>query len=149
MGREIDPARLAVGEDVGKRNLGNYRREFDALRGSAEPLLLAMRLVRTHCRSRLNQAWYELAVAARTHEKLRRALQPAAKEYSVGIEALARQVLPDVAARAGDGFALLVETVLAVFDGESLRRFVVDDPRNDEARLALLAAFVATAMPGS
>ncbi len=136
---------VAVGEDIGRQTLESYRGEFDESRGSEDSLLLALRLVRSHCRSRANQAWYELAVAARTHEKLRRALEPAAKAYYVRIEALARQLLPDVAARLGDRFGLLVETILAVFDGESMHRFVSDDPKADEARLSLLTAFIAAA----
>src|SRR4051812_32580691 len=47
---------VAVGADVGKRILVSYRSEFEALRSREEPLVLAIRLVRDHCRSRLNQA---------------------------------------------------------------------------------------------
>jgi AcrR family transcriptional regulator len=49
---------VAVGEDVGHRLLDRYRREFEALRATEDPLELAVRLVRDACRSRLNQAWY-------------------------------------------------------------------------------------------
>ena len=135
---------VAVAADVGKKTLASYRREFDALRGNGEPVTVALRLVRSHARSRPNQAWYELAVAARTHEKLRRALEPMALAYYAGIEAMARQLLPEVAARAGAAFPLLVETVLAVFDGESMHRFVVPGTKADDARIQLLAAFVAS-----
>jgi hypothetical protein len=38
-----------------------------------------------------------------------------------------------------------VQTVLAVFDGESMHRFVVPDDRADDARIQLLAAFVGSA----
>ena len=40
-----------------------------------QDVLGAMRLVRETCRSRLNQAWYELAMAARTNDGLREGLQ--------------------------------------------------------------------------
>lgn len=136
---------VAVGEDVGTRMLASYQGEFEVLRGSDEPLVLALRLVRAHSRSRVNQAWYELALAARTHDTLREALAPAAVAYYREIEALARQLLPDVAARMGDGFALFVETVLALFDGENMHRFIVQDETQDDARLALLVAFAKAA----
>jgi AcrR family transcriptional regulator len=132
---------VAVGEDVGRRMLTSYQNEFEALRGSAEPLVLALRLVRAHARSRVNQAWYELALAARTHGTLREALAPAAIAYYREIEALARQLLPDVAARMGDRFGLFVETMLAIFDGENVHRFVLPSDASDDARLALLVAF--------
>src|SRR5580704_10008893 len=61
---------VAVGEDVGKKILGRDRRDFLAMRGCEEPHVVAMRLVRKHCSSRLNLAWYELAMAARTNDTL-------------------------------------------------------------------------------
>jgi AcrR family transcriptional regulator len=132
---------VAVGADVGKKTLVRYRRDFYALKGEEEPLVLAMRLVRTHCRSRLNQAWYELAVAARTREGLRRALAPVGERYDTDIEALARQLLPGLAALLGDRFTVFVDTILAVFDGEVLHRFIAKRPRVEDARLELLASF--------
>jgi AcrR family transcriptional regulator len=134
---------VAVGEDVGKRTLERYRREFEALRGPSEPLVLAMRLVRTHCRSRLNLAWYELASAARTHSTLRKALEPVAARYHADIEALARDLLPGLASQLGDRFTVLVDTIVAVFDGEVVHRFLLKRPRLDEARLELLAGLAA------
>ena len=133
---------VAVGEDVGKKILARYRRDFLAMRHRDEPLLLALRLVRTHCRSRLNLAWYELALAGRTNPPLRRALEPAGARYAADIEQLARQLLPDLAALAGDRFAVLVDTILAVFNGESMQRFIFKKPQIEEARLELLASFV-------
>jgi AcrR family transcriptional regulator len=132
---------VAVGEDVGKKTLVHYRREFEALKDREEPLLLAMRLVRSHCRSRLNQAWYELVTAARTSPTLRKALRPAFKRYDVDIHRLARQLLPTLAARLGDAFGVLVDTMLAVFDGETMHRVLAKKPAVEDARLALLAAF--------
>jgi hypothetical protein len=57
------------------------------------------------------------------------------------IHGAARELLPDVAAALGDTFEVFVSTIVAVFDGEQVRRFVVRDPRAlDEARIDLLAA---------
>jgi AcrR family transcriptional regulator len=132
---------VAVGQDVGRQTLARYRRDFEALRDREDPLLLAMRLVRDRCRSRLNQAWYELAMAARTSPGLRKGLRPVAARYYEDIGELAVQLLPDLAAAMGDRFAVLVETIVAVFDGESVHRFVLPRPAVDEARLEMLGAF--------
>jgi AcrR family transcriptional regulator len=151
---------VAVGEDVGAKTLERYRREFAAgrhdtpphpetLRGPSEPLVLAMRLVRTHCRSRLNVAWYELASAARTHPGLRKELEPVAARYHADIEALARDLLPELAAQLGDRFTVLVDTIVAVFDGEVVHRFLLRRPRLDDARLELLAGLAALLIQAS
>jgi AcrR family transcriptional regulator len=137
---------VAVGRDVGRQILARYRRDFEALRDDDDRLVSAMRLVRDRCRSRLNQAWYELATAARTSPSLRKGLKPVAAQYYADIHALAVQLLPEVAAAMGDGFPVLVDTILAVFDGESVRRFVLPGPQVDEARLELLAALAKAAL---
>ena len=132
---------VAVGEDVGQRTLLRYRREFQGHKDSrapAEPLVLAMRLVRDRCRSRLNQAWYELAMAARTSPTLRKGLRPVATRYYADIRRLGEELLPDLAAALGDRFAVLVDTIVSIFDGESVHRFVLPQPAVDEARLDLL-----------
>jgi AcrR family transcriptional regulator len=134
---------VAVGEDIGKKTLDRYRQEFVALRGKDEPLPTALRLVRARTRSRLNQAWYELALAARTSPRLRRGLRPVAERYYADIESLARELLPELAAALGERFTTLVDTIVAVFDGESVHNFVLPNPRIDEARIPLLLALEA------
>jgi hypothetical protein len=48
----------------------------------------------------------------------------------------------------GERFALLVGTLLAVFDGEALHGFVLPrDARAEEARIELLVALVMGALP--
>jgi hypothetical protein len=134
---------VAVGEDVGARLLTRYRKRFTALPRGEDDVLAAVRLVRDACRSRLNQAWYELAMAARTNDNLRRGLEPVARRYYEDICALARQLLPDLASRMGDSFEVLVATIIAVFDGEVVHRFVLREPKIEEARLDLLSGAVA------
>jgi AcrR family transcriptional regulator len=129
---------VAVGEDVGRRTLERYRLDFARLRGEDDPRDLAMRLVRARCRSRLNQAWYELAMAARTSPRLRRGLRPVAARYYRDIERLARETLPELATQLGERFPLLVDTIVAVFDGETLHRFVLPKPAIERARVELL-----------
>lgn len=134
---------IAVGEDVGARLLDDYRRRFAALPRREHDLAGAIRLLRACCRSRLNQAWFELAVAARTSARLRRGLAPVARRYFAAIVALARELLPGPAARFGETFAPMVGTLLAVFDGEVLHRLLLPQPRDEAVRLDLLAGSLA------
>lgn len=130
---------VAIGEDVGARLLESYRKKFVTLAKRERDLEAALRLVRDACRSRLNQAWYELEVAARTNPTLRKALEPVARRYFANITALARELLPEVALALGPTFELVITSVIALFDGETTHRFVVRDPALEDARLALLA----------
>lgn len=134
---------VAAGEDVGQKILAHYRREFERLRDREEPLALALRLVREHCRSRLNQAWYELTFAARTNDAIRKALRPVAEKYYRDIGALARVLLPETAAQLGDRFDVLVETIIAIFDGEVLQRYLLKNNGADEVRVELLLGLLA------
>jgi AcrR family transcriptional regulator len=133
---------VAVGQDVGAQILERYRREFEALRDERDPLELAMRLVRASCRSRLNQAWYELFMAARTNKRLQKALAPAAERYFADIRGLAHQLLPDLAATLGDRFDVLVDSIIAIFDGEVVHRFVFKKPAFEEQRVELLVGLM-------
>lgn len=132
---------VAVGEDVGAQLLARYKRKFAALKRGDGDIAAALRLLRDTCRSRPNQAWYELSIAARTNETLRKALEPVARNYFASITATARDLLPAVAKAFGDAFEVLVSTMVAVFDGEQVHRFLVHDPRAvEDARIELLAA---------
>ena len=129
---------VAVGEDVADRILATYAKKFESLRDREHPLVIAMRLVREQCRSRLNQAWYELAIASRTNASLRKSLVPAGKRYEDKIERLARTLLPDLATKLGERFPAVVGTIIAVFDGEVIHRLITKDTRDDDARMEVL-----------
>ena len=131
---------VAVAEDVGQNNLANYRHKLERL--SAPPLVEVLRLVQDIVRSPINQAWYELAFASRTLPALRKALKPIAGRYSQDILALGRHVLPELSATLGDRFPLLIDTILAVFDGESVHRLVHKKPELEDARVELMAALI-------
>jgi AcrR family transcriptional regulator len=133
---------VAVGEDVGARLLERYKRKFMALPKGETDVPAAMRLVRDACRSRLNQALYELMLAARTNENLRKALEPMARRYYADISEASRELLPDLATKLGPTFDILVATVLAVFDGETMHRFVVKEPAVEDARFEVLAGLL-------
>jgi AcrR family transcriptional regulator len=128
---------VAVGEDVGAQLLARYKKKFVGLR--RHDVAGAMRLLRDMCRSRINQALYELMIAARTRPALKKALDPLARRYHADIVRLARELMPDQAAMLGESFEVLLATILAMFDGETIQRFVLPQPRLEDARLELLA----------
>ena len=137
---------VAVGKDVGAQILAKYTHAFESLHDTEDPLVLALRLLRDTCRSRINQVWLELVHACRTDPALRKALAPVGKEYATQIEDLARALLPDLAASLGDEFGLLVDTVVAVFDGEQLHRMLYTDRELENARIDALAAVARAVM---
>lgn len=139
---------VAVAEHVSRELLVGYRRQLarEARRGEV-PLEAALALLRRACRHPLNHAWYELLMAARTDIALRAALAPMMSRYFDDIEALARQVVPTLAATVGPGFRVLLETLICVFDGESLHGFVRPAPALEEARLTLLPLLLAQLPP--
>lgn len=128
---------VAVCRDLGGRVLESYRRRFRAVDGG-DPIVLAMQLLRQQCRSRENQAFYELALAARTNPELERALRPVAQQYYDDIERLARELLPDLASALGPMFRVVVDTIVCVFDGEAMRRILFEDEQGDAARIEAL-----------
>lgn len=139
---------VAVGADLGARILESYRKKFVTLAKRERDLEAALRLVRDACRSRLNQAWYELEIASRTNETLRKALEPVARRYFEDITRLARELLPELALALGPTFDLVVTSIIALFDGETTHRFLVKDPGLEDARLAMLAqSFAVLAAP--
>jgi hypothetical protein len=141
---------IAVVEDVGERLLAEYRARFAALPDDARgDFAVALRLVRTSCRSQLNSAWYELAMAARTSEPLRKGLAPVAQRYHDNIVRVARELFPVLADKLGEAFGVLVTTMIAVFDGEVLHRLMLPPPSpcEEDTRIELLAS-VLEAMRG-
>jgi AcrR family transcriptional regulator len=133
---------VAVAADLGRQILDGYHKKFDARAPDRDPLVVALELLRATCGSRPNQAWYELAIAARTNPRLRKALAPLSAEYYRAIGALARQLLPDLVASFGDRFDLLLDTVIAIFDGEQMHRFLTRQPDLEAGRIALLVELV-------
>jgi AcrR family transcriptional regulator len=137
----------AAGEDIGERLVDGYRRRL-ATFGRSDDAITALRLLRAASRSKLAQAWFELVIASRTQRGLRRALQPVFRDHYDQIIALAHELWPEVAIRLGPMFTVLVDTIVAAFDGETVRRFVVRSPAVEEQRLGMLAEATRRAFAG-
>lgn len=141
--KTTDELMIAVGEDVGAQLLSRYRTKFQALPRNGDLVTGALRLLRDTCRSRLNQAWYELAIASRTNDTLRAALEPVAKRYYADICALAAELMPELSGALGPAFGVLVRTVISTFDGEVVEQVAGRTSQKDQdARITVLAAAI-------
>jgi AcrR family transcriptional regulator len=142
----MDALMAKVGEHVGTKLIDSYRRRFAREAGGGDPLVTALRLVRDHTRTRDNQAFYELFVAARTNDTLRAALEPVAARYYPQIIALGEELMPELATALGPRFGLLVSTILMTFDGETIERTVGVGRDTEDERLALVAEWIAASV---
>ncbi len=129
---------VAVGEDVGARILEAYRKKVT----KSTSIVDAVELIRHACRSRINAAWYELQLAARTNEHLREALEPVSRRYYEHIIEAARELKPEAALKLGPMFDLVVTSIISLFDGETTHRFLVKDTALEDARLGLIVRAV-------
>ncbi|GAC1622842.1 MAG: TetR/AcrR family transcriptional regulator [Nevskia sp.] len=129
---------IRVADEIGDGLLELYRRDFERLRGRrGRELVLALELLRSNVRSRLHEAWFELLMAARTDAILHQALVPIWARRDALTLQLASSIMPE-AARLLPDFAVIVDTLVTLFHGEAIDRFLRDDPRADERRMAWL-----------
>lgn len=119
--------------DAGLRDL--YRHDFETLRPTQpDELLLAMSVLRANVASPLHQAWFELLMAARTDAALHAALLPIWTRRVALDQALAALLLPKAARELPD-FPVIVDTMVTLFHGEGVDRFLRHDPDADARRM--------------
>ena len=138
---------IRVADHVGDGLLELYRRDFERLRKSTpDELVLALKLLRTNTQSRLHQAWFELLMAARTDRVLHDALVPIWKRRDEATQQLAVALLPD-SARTLPDFPILVDTMVTLFHGEAVDRFLRDDPQGEKQRMDWLLKLLELLLP--
>ncbi|WP_293369237.1 TetR/AcrR family transcriptional regulator [Nevskia sp.] len=129
---------IAVAEDIDEGLRALYRRDFEQLHpAQTDELLLAMSVLRANVASPLHQAWFELLMAARTDAALHAALLPIWQRRAADDQALAALLLPDAAQHLPD-FAVIVDTMVTLFHGEGVDRFLRHDPDAEARRMAWL-----------
>ena len=138
---------IRVADDVGNHLLEIYRGDFERLRQSEpDELVLALRLLRTNTQSRLHQAWFELLMAARTDRVLHEALVPIWKRRDEATQQFAVALLPETARTLPD-FPILVDTLVTLFHGEAMDRFLRDDPHSEKQRMEWLLKLLELLLP--
>ena len=129
---------IAVAEDIDQGLRALYRRDFEQLHPTqADELVLAMSVLRANVASPLHQAWFELLMAARTDAALHSALLPIWERRAADDQALAALLLPEPARLLPD-FAVIVDTMVTLFHGEGVDRFLRHDPAAEDRRMAWL-----------
>ena len=129
---------IAVADDIDQGLRTLYRRDFEQLRPvQTDELVLALSVLRANVASPLHQAWFELLMAARTDAALHAALLPIWQRRAADDQALAALLLPDAAQRLPD-FAVIVDTMVTLFHGEGVDRFLRLDSEAENRRMAWL-----------
>jgi AcrR family transcriptional regulator len=128
---------VATAEECARRQIASFEQQFAHLKHDENPLIAALHLLRSACRSSLNTVSYELLLAARTDAKLRRALQKPAKRYLDAIRATAENI-PGLDAIPAETREVLLFTAINTFDGETLMRTVLPQPELEEKKMELL-----------
>ncbi|WP_029920910.1 TetR/AcrR family transcriptional regulator [Nevskia soli] len=138
---------IRVADHVGDGLLALYRRDFERLRKSTpDELVLALKLLRTNTQSHLHQAWFELLMAARTDRVLHDALVPIWKRRDEATQQLAVALLPETARKLPD-FPIMVDTMVTLFHGEAVDRFLRIDPQSEKLRMEWLLKLLELLLP--
>jgi AcrR family transcriptional regulator len=128
----------ATAYEVLRRQLDLASKQVAELPAEQPALEAALGIMRDITRNPTNAVMYELMIAARTDEKLRGTLQEVLNEYGTKIYETMR-AFPGAENVPGEALAPLVATLLNIFDGAAMVRFVNPQPDIDEPQVPLLA----------
>jgi AcrR family transcriptional regulator len=133
----------ATAQEAGRRLLEAAARRVAAIPADKPTLEEALTIVRDVTASSTNTVIYELAVAARTDDKLRETLREVMAMYMAEIFETVRAVLPDEIEAAGEESSLaMFALVLSAFNGTSMFQHVVDPPDIQKAQIPLLISLL-------
>jgi AcrR family transcriptional regulator len=133
----------ATAQEAGRRLLEAAARRVAAIPADKPTLEEALTIVRDVTASPTNTVIYELAVAARTDDKLRETLREVMAMYMAEIFETVRAVLPDEIEAAGEESSLaMFALVLSAFNGTSMFQHVLDPPDIQKAQIPLLISLL-------
>lgn len=139
---------MAASEEVGRRQVAAIEDRLLHAAASDEPLITMLYVVRDASRAPINAVFHELIVAARTDPALHRALSAFGAAYANTIwESVSR--MPGAERFRPDVLAVVVSSVLLLFDGEALTRTVHAVPELEDARMKMLEHLVKTLVEGT
>lgn len=131
----------ATAEEVLRRQIELFGKRVAKLPAD-EPMLEGVLTILGELTSnRTNAVLYELMIAARTDEGLRRTMQRVLEEYQVKIYEVA-QSLPIAAQFPSELFPMLVMMLSNVFDGAAILRPVLRIPEIEAGRIPMLLALL-------
>lgn len=134
---------MAASDEVGRRLLAHVEDGLARAASTEEPLVKVLHLLRDASRDPINAVFHELIVAARTDPALHGALAAFGERYARTIwESVSR--MPGAERFRPEVLAVLISSLLLLFDGESLTRTVHALPELEETRMRMLELFVQT-----
>jgi AcrR family transcriptional regulator len=139
------PTRLdliaAAAEEVALRQEALYTAGVSTVTDDSSLTTVAIRLLRNGTRTPLNAVWLELAVAARTSPDLAARIGPLISNvYGKTLEIAS--LLPGTGELEPADFQMLVMSLVHLFNGEALSRYVVEMPELEDRRLELVSSLV-------
>jgi AcrR family transcriptional regulator len=133
----------ATAQEAGRRLIDLGVRRFAEIRADKPSLEEALTILRDVTADPTNAVLYELAVAARTDDKLRETLRDVMALYIAQIQETVRPLIPDEFAGAGEeNLMAMFALVLNSFDGAAVFRHLVDEPVLEERRIPLLISLL-------
>jgi hypothetical protein len=138
----------ATAQEAGRRLIELGLRKVAEIPGGKPTLEQALTILRDVTVDPTNTVMYELAVAARTDEKLRDTLRDVMTLYIKTIQETVRPSLPEEFEAAGDAeFLARLALVLSSFNGAALFGHVLTEPGFGEAQIPLLMRLLNAARP--
>ena len=138
----------ATAYEAGRRQLEAAAKRIADIGAEKPTLEDVLTIMRDLTINSTNTVLYELAVAARTDEKLQQALRGVMEVYLMKIYEEARTALADdVEALGEDHFAAQLALVVNTFDGAAVFRHVLTHPHIEEQRIPTLMTLLAAARP--
>lgn len=134
---------IAAAMHVAEQHTEQIQAHFADTELTTENLGDALRLVRTHARSRPNRVWHELMAAARTDDALHEALQPAIEDFQRRTAVTAFKVAGPAVADPAQLLAAL-RVVISFFDGEATLAALLPDEDAEDAALEALCGWLQT-----
>lgn len=133
----------ATAQEAGRRLIELGVRKAAEIPARKPSLEEALTILRDLTASPNNTVIQELAVAARTDEKLRETLRDVMTAYFAKIRETMRPSLPEELDAAGDeNFLAMLGLVLSSFNGATLFQHVLNQPGFDEAQIPLLVSLL-------
>ncbi len=133
----------ATAQEAGRRLIELGVRKAAEIPARKPSLEEALSILRDLTASPNNTVIQELAVAARTDEKLRETLRDVMTAYFAKIHETVRPSLPEELDAAGDeNFLAMLGLVLSAFNGATLFQHVLNQPGFDEAQIPLLVSLL-------
>jgi AcrR family transcriptional regulator len=133
----------ATAHEAGRRLIELGVRRVAEIPAGKPSLEEALTILRDVTADPTNTVMYELAVAARTDEKLRETLREVMATYIAKIHETVQPVIPDEIDAAGEQNRLaMLALVLSSFNGTAMFQHVLNQPEMDEWQIPLLISLL-------